>query len=107
MEHIETLGLQLMKSVRSWGYFGRSILPLLKHKAHRQQRMYAWSYLTEACALIAATGVEDCDPSNTALLQRILVKASNCDVPAPDPQMDAQFDERPLKSGTQSLRAED
>lgn len=64
--------------------------------AHRQQRMYAWSYLTEACALIAATGLEDCDPSNTALLQRILFKASNCDVPAPDPQMDAQFDERPL-----------
>jgi hypothetical protein len=59
---------------------------------HAQQLIYAWSHLAQACTIVSDAKLSDCDPSDAAFVQEVLVRASHCDAPAPDPLMDSQFD---------------
>ena len=62
---------------------------------HPKQADYAWRNLVAACARIARAEGLSCEQDPGAFVKKVLLEASRCPEPQPDPQSDAQFDESP------------
>jgi hypothetical protein len=75
------------------------LAPALADGVHPKQSAHAWGNLAAACARVARAEALSSDDDTGVFVRRILLQASNHDVPIHDPERDAQFDEHPSWGG--------